>query len=253
MPLVFAAITPHSPLLIPTIGRDEHKKLSVTKQALVRLEQDLYLAKPQLIIVLSPHVGIFETAFTVNASPVFQSDFETFGDVITKKEWPGAPEIAAKIVTAAKHMNLPVRQVSEEKVDHATSIPLYYLTAHLDGRKILPIGFSNHSRADHLRFGNLLRDIISQPFKRVAVIASGDLSRAEGTGTYDEQILGALKRNQLEDIVTLSEPEVLAAEECSYRTLLILQGIIKDIHTTWEIYSYEKPFGVGHVVANCRI
>ncbi len=250
MPLVFAAIVPHSPLLIPAIGREDLEKLSATKEALLRLEQDIYLARPQLIITLSPHVGFFEQAFTVNASPSFVSDFEAFGDVTTKKTWHGAPEFAAKIVTAGKHLKLPVRQICEEKIDHATSIPLYYLTAHLEGRKVLPLGFSNLSREEHVRCGELLRDIISQPFKRVAVIASGDLSHAATETLYDKQILHALTNNNLSDILTLNDEELHTAQECSYRTLLILSGIIKDIQANWEVYSYERPFDVGHVVAN---
>lgn len=253
MPLVFAAITPHSPLLIPSIGRNDIEQLSSTREALLKLEQDLYISRPQLIIVLSPHSGLHDTAFTINAHPTFSSHFETFGDVTTKKQWLGAPEVAAKIVTASKHAHLPVQLMSEEHIDHAASIPLYYLTAHLEGRKVLPIGFSGHSRQDHIRFGEVLRDIMSQPFKRVAVIASGDLSHSEQGIPYDKQIIAALEHNNLSDIATLDEHLIQSAEECSYRTLLILQGILKDMNTHWELYSYERPFGIGHVVAQCHI
>ena len=38
MSLVFAAITPHPPLLIPTIGKNELKKINATKKALEKFK-----------------------------------------------------------------------------------------------------------------------------------------------------------------------------------------------------------------------
>src|SRR3989344_8062422 len=97
MSLVFAAVTPHPPMLIPTIGRDRVEQIAKTKEALLKLEQDLYLAKPQIILIISPHMSLFENAFSINAHTKLLSLFEHFGDVTTKKEWAGSPELAARI------------------------------------------------------------------------------------------------------------------------------------------------------------
>ena len=69
--LVFASIVPHPPLLIPNIGKEEIAKVEKTKQALKQLEQDLYLAKPDIIITISPHGSLFSDAFSINAHTHF--------------------------------------------------------------------------------------------------------------------------------------------------------------------------------------
>ena len=55
MSIVFAAITPHAPVLIPEIGKENLKKLTKTEAALKKLEQELYAAKPESLVVISPH------------------------------------------------------------------------------------------------------------------------------------------------------------------------------------------------------
>ena len=80
MSLAFAAITPHPPLLIPGIGKDKLSTLTNTKKSLELLEQELYTAKPHVIIIISPHSSIFDQAFSVNAHTSFRSTFEKFGD-----------------------------------------------------------------------------------------------------------------------------------------------------------------------------
>ena len=90
MSLVFSAICPHPPVLIPGIGKKEVEKIEQTNKALKKLEQDLYIAKPQILIVISPHGSLFKDAFSVNAHPEFHSHFDQFGDLSTKKTWAGA-------------------------------------------------------------------------------------------------------------------------------------------------------------------
>ena len=73
MSLVFSAITPHPPMLIPSIGQGALKKLEKTKQALEKLEQKLYVAHPDILIILSPHGSYFKDAFTLNSNPQYQT------------------------------------------------------------------------------------------------------------------------------------------------------------------------------------
>ena len=111
--LVFSAIVPHPPILIPSIGKDEIKKIEKTKQALEQLEQDLYLAKPDTILIISPHGSLFTDAFSINAHTHFVSDFEQFGDLTTKLEWTGADSLAAKIKQEIKANEIPLQLISQ--------------------------------------------------------------------------------------------------------------------------------------------
>ena len=68
--LSFACFVPHSPILIPEVGKENLDKLKDTVQAYKNLEHDLYASKPDIIIVISPHAnrqaGEF---FTINQQP----------------------------------------------------------------------------------------------------------------------------------------------------------------------------------------
>ena len=63
--IVFAAIAPHSPLLLPTIGKEHQKKLEKTLAAYRALEEDLYAAKPDTLVVYSPHGNVLKNAFSL--------------------------------------------------------------------------------------------------------------------------------------------------------------------------------------------
>ena len=160
MSLVFSAIVPHPPILIPNIGKEEADKAKKTRESFTQLEQDLYIAKPQAIVVISPHGSMFPDAFSVNAHTKFFSYFEQFGDLNTKKEWEGATNLAAKIAHNSNPIDLPVRLISEEKLDHGTSVPLFLLTEHLQNIKVLPVGFSQLDINSHIQFGEFLKDVI---------------------------------------------------------------------------------------------
>ncbi|MBP9761089.1 MAG: AmmeMemoRadiSam system protein B [Candidatus Magasanikbacteria bacterium] len=261
MPLIFAAVTPHPPLLLPTVGQEKGlQQVAKTKQALELLEQDLYLAKPDVVLIISPHEGLFPDAFVVNAHTQFLSSYEQFGDVVTKESWKGHPDFAAKVSHAGNMSDIPIRLISEEKLSHGASIPLHYLTAHLPDIKIVPIGFSGLTPSAHLDFGSLLKETIMNHGKRVAVIASGDLSHCvtpDGPApfdpkgaAFDTQLIQLLETRNTAGIAQMDPVVIEAAHECAYRSVLVLLGILKDVDYTFKNYSYEYPLGVGYLVGN---
>lgn len=257
MSLVFAAVTPHPPLLLTSLQKEVGNKMDETKKALQNLEQQLYLSKPQVIIVISPHEGIFPDVFVVNAYTEFKATFEQFGDVVTNFKWQGSPDFASKISHVSNTHGFPLRLVSEPALSYGASIPLSYLTGHLENFRIVPIGYSKLGTKEHLDFGELLKEIIMSSDKRVAVIASGDLShhvnekstsgfRQEGK-KFDEELIQLLETRNTLGISQMNPDVVEKAEECGYRSLLILLGILKNVDYTFKRMAYEAPFGVGYL------
>lgn len=256
MSLAFAAITPHPPILLPSVGKDINE-LEQTKKAFLELEQELYLSKPQIIVVISPHEGIFPDAFVVNCYTNFTATFERFGDVLTKYEWPGSPDFASKISHVGNNHAFPLRLISEPSLSYGASVPLFSMTSHLEDFKIVPVGYSKLSPKEHLDFGELLKEVIMSSNKRVAVIASGDLShhlsekapggfRPEGK-KFDEELIQLLETRNTLGIAQMNGDLVAKAEECGYRSLLILLGILKNVDYQFRRLSYEAPFGVGYL------
>ena len=96
--------------------------------------------------------------------------------------------------------------------------------------------------------------------KRIAVIASGDLSHALNNDSpagfqsagpeFDKKIQELLEHHNLAGMLQLKQQFVRDAAECGFRSFLILMGILQGINYTYKSHAYESPFGVGYLTAN---
>jgi AmmeMemoRadiSam system protein B len=260
MSLVFAAIAPHPPLLVPTIGKEMLPKVNKTKEALEKLEEDLYLSKPDCVVVISPHGPLLADAFTIHYNSTYVTDFKEFGDLATKQTFNGEMQLPPEMRGVSKKNGIPATLVTEEKLDHGTAVPLMFLTSHLQNVTVLPIGFSGLDSKTHLDFGYLIKDEILKTNKRVAVIASGDLSHALTTDApggynaagpeFDKKIQELLASHNTTGMLGLETKFLNDAAECGFRSFLVLMGILRDTNYTYQSYAYEAPFGVGYLTAN---
>ena len=262
MPLVFSAIVPHPPILIETIGKENIEQIKNTKEAMEHLEQDLYAAKPEILIVISPHGEIKPNYFTINVCHEYEIDFEQFGDFATKLKIPG-DIILATTGKEKIESKFPINITSEPKLDHGIGIPLYYLARHLAGVKLIPIYFSLLDNQTHLEFGKALKDLIMESDKRIAVIASGDLSHCLTKDApapfnpkgkqFDDRMIELINNRDSQGVVNLDPDLIENSAECGLRSILILLGVLNHINYQPEILSYEAPFGVGYLVANMKL
>lgn len=262
MPLIFAAICPHPPILIPNIGKGHLKKIQKTKEAMEKLEEDFYSAKPETVIVISPHGRLMSQAFTINHSPALKGDFVDFGDLATSLEFKNDLALAYQIREKVE-TKIPLVLTISERLDHGSCVPLFYLTQHLKDVKVIPLGYSFLGRAVHFNLGSFIRSVLNNTNKRVAIIASGDLSHrltmdapagySPRGKEFDEKLVELLNSKKIKEILKIKKPLLEEAGECGYRSILILLGAIAEINFQPEILSYEGPFGVGYLVANFTI
>lgn len=263
MAIVFGSICPHPPILIPNIGKDNLNQIKKTQQALEDLEGRLYLTKPDSIIIISPHGLISPDVFYFNIAEKFKSNLEEFGDMTTKIELDGDIELASTLKQSAEVVSFPVNTVNQELLDHGSVVPLFYLTNHLPDIKILPISYSLLPLDKHFEFGKFLYRQLIKSKKRVAIVASGDLSHkltkdapagfSPSGKKFDETLMDLLKNKKVDDILNLDNKLVEEAGECGLRSIAVLLGIFDEINYTPEILSYEGPFGVGYMVSDLKI
>jgi MEMO1 family protein len=260
--LVFSGICPHPPILIPTIGKDNLKTIKNTVSALKTMEAELYASKPDVIIIISPHGEILPDAFCLNLNAKYQANFEEFGDFQTKMEFKSSPLLAIRLKERVMK-ELPLALSSSEKLDHGAAVPLFYLTKHLKEIEIIPICYSLLDYQKHFEFGQLLKKEIVKSEKRVAVIASGDMSHAltkdapakysPKGAEFDNTLIDLLKKKDLRGALKLNRKLIEDAAECGLRSFLILLGVIEEYKFETQILSYEGPFGVGYLVANFKL
>lgn len=261
MSIVFAALTPHPPVLVPEIGKGHIKKISHTAEAMKKLEQELYATKPEVVVMISPHGTVLPEAFTINLSPSYKANFKTFGDFGVTYEYKSDP-LSVQSIRAGDETrkSVPLVLTSQEEVDHGFSVPLSFLLAHAKSTPIIPITYSGLSYADHVEFGKFLHRQLSKIDKRFALIASGDLSHrltkeapagfSERGAEFDDKLLELVHEKNLPGILEIDPNLITEATECGLRSLLVVLGAITEIEYTPQLLSYEGPFGVGYAVMN---
>src|SRR5690242_18740087 len=146
-----------------------------------------------------------------------------------------------------------------DDLDHGTAVPLYFLFRNGWEGKVVTLGYSYLSNDDHLRFGSCIRQAVDQLGRRVAFIASGDLSHRlkpsapagynPDAYVFDEQVVAALRANEPQRIVEIDFNLRRLAGECGYRSMLVAIGASAELPSSCEVLSYEAPFGVGYLVA----
>jgi MEMO1 family protein len=262
MSLVFAGIVPHPPILIENIGKENLEHLENTKKAFDFLEQELYSSKPDTIILISPHGPIQPNAFTMNLSPKFTVNFEEFGDFATKLEMEGDVGLAHQIKEKIE-VKTPFQAISEEKLDHGCGVPLFMLTKNIKTTKIIPIYYSGLDYNAHYLFGKNLKNELLKSKKRVAIIASGDLSHritknapagySPKGAKFDRKLIDFLTKKKVKNILEMNHDLIHEAGECGLKAIAILMGVLEEVDCRPEKISYEAPFGVGYLVMNFRL
>jgi len=256
MSLVFASIVPHSPFLIPTIGKENHNLLKTTIESFKKLEGYLYSSNAETLIIISPHGNILSNSFTMNLSPNFEINFENFGDLTTRYAIKGDVGLAHKIRESLE-IKAPIHLANDTTLDYGSGIPLYLLTQNLPNISVIPIYYSGLNQEAHFNFGKLLNREIMVSEKKIAVIASGDLShklskkQAVGFSSkavkFDKKIINCILKRKTADLFELKQNLIEEVCECGLKSISLLMGILDSVKYEPEKLSYESPFGVGYL------
>jgi len=262
MSIVFSAITPHPPILIPGVGKENRQLLNATIDAYKLLEEELYVSQPDSILIISPHGPILLNSFTMNISPEYRSNFQEFGDFGTVLNFNGDIGLSYKIRERLE-TRAPLQLISEQNLDHGSSIPLSMIAGHIPKIKIIPIYYSGLNLESHFKFGQILKRELLVNKNRVAVIASGDLSHRLTKNSpagfspkgkkFDQKLIELLSKNQSGDILNLNEKLIKDAGECGLKSIVIMLGILDGIRLQPKLLSYEFPFGVGYLTMNMKV
>jgi len=264
MPLNFASISPHPPIIIPTIGQENLSQVQSTIKALEKVAQNSEKVKPDTIIIISPHGPVDMDSFVIQNAQEFSGDFSQFGDLETKMSFSCDQELAKAVCKEAQKQNIPTSLLSESTLDHGCLVPLYYLTKNLPNVKLVPMAFSYLDYETHFKFGKIINETIEQcSNKTVGIIASGDLSHrltpdapagySSRGKEFDKKLVELLKKGDVKGILNMDPNLVEEAGECGLRSIIILLGVLDGLEYKPQILSYEGPFGVGYLVAEFNL
>lgn len=262
MPIVFAAIVPHSPLLIKRIGKENCDQLRLTLESYKEIERQLYASKPDTVIVVTPHRDALDNTFSIGVSEKNTANFEAFGNFAFHEHWE-SDLATAQALRAADESQLRAPALvltSRPALDYGTAVPFLLLTSKLQKIRVLSVQIAHASASSHWRFGQFIGSELATYAKRFAVLASSDLSHrlskdapagfSAQAAAFDREILEYLRRGDAAAVVGMSPEAVREAAACGYLPIVTLLGAIDGKRCQPSVLSYEAPFGVGHLVVN---
>jgi|SRR5215213_3039446 len=257
--LVFSGIAPHPPIMVPEVGRESLSAVVQSIDAMAELTKRLIDSGSETVILISPHAPLEADSFVAYEGPEVYGDFSHFNAPGTRFTVAVDEELLTAIKGAAAAENYHVSILPEHDLDHGTAVPLYFLLQNGWQGKVVTLGYSFLSNEDHLRFGSCIKGAVDQVGRRVAFIASGDLSHRlkpqapagynPDAHVFDEEVVEALRSNAPQRIVEIDHNLRRLAGECGYRSMLVAIGASSDLPWSCEVLNYEAPFGVGYLVA----
>jgi aromatic ring-opening dioxygenase LigB subunit len=268
--LVFAAIAPHGSLAIPGAVKVEEDRLAQrTQAAMAELERRFLAARPDSVIVLTPHNVHVEGAMAVVEAGRMAGGLAQWGAPQITLEAAVDRPLAEIVKISLRAAGTPVVGVSyggnnpTEAVmpmDWAVLIPLWFM----GGRAQPPIPVVVVSPARdltpeaHVRAGRAIAEAAAASGKRVALVASADHGHGHlesgpygfrpESKVYDDRVVELVQAGRLDDLMKISQDEVAAAAADSWWQMLMLSGAVR---AGWrhEFLSYEAPTYFGMLCA----
>lgn len=257
MSVVSAAVLPHSPLLLPTVAKDHAPLLQKTVDEIQLLVAEQYAAKPDVVIILTPHSVSYPGTFVVSSAEQYQGEFGEFGDFQTKVTVAGVPGVAHRCKMAAEEHRLPLLLQTLPTLDYGCSVPQWYFQSASLSVPILPIAVSGQSNELLLRLGDMLHDFCTGSNTRFSIIASADFSRRHDRSLSAHHRPTSEERLVSNAITTVDSAAVLAgepkADTCGYAPTLVLLSAMHRLASRGTIRSFEAPLGVGLLTATFHL
>lgn len=249
----FAAFTPHPPIIIPEVGKENLKEVKKTIDAMKKLARICEEKNPKNLIVISPHGLVFPEKINLVNAKKTRGDFSQFGAGEVSFHFENNLGLVNKLSNLTESDN----DSEYAELDHGVLVPLYYLTKNIKP-KIIELNYAWQDAEFHWQFGQKLGEILEKYPEDCGLVASGDLShvllQSELGREFDQMIKNIITENRLSALLNISEELLEQAGECGFRSLCILAGALSNFKKTKsEILSYEGPFGVGYLTCNFQL
>jgi AmmeMemoRadiSam system protein A/AmmeMemoRadiSam system protein B len=257
--IVFSGIAPHPPIMVAEVGRDATAEVRDSIVAMAEFSRRIIESEAETVVLISPHAPLDTRAFVAYHAPRLYGDFANFRAPGARVECSLDEPLLDAITKFAAEQAYEVLHLENFPLDHGTAVPLYFLDRNGWRGSLVALGYSFLSNADHLKFGECIRFAADSIGRRVAFIASGDLSHRlkpdapagydPAAQRFDNEVVDAIRDNSPRQIVGIDPELRQIAGECGYRSMLVALGVISNLPPACEVLSYQAPFGVGYLVA----
>lgn len=269
MGLVFGAIAPHGGLAVAEACTPEEMLLAqATRSGMEELGREFAAAKPEVVIVATPHNVHISGAFAVLVAARMSGNLDGTPQPV-ELELPSDTGLAWLLLETLIGHGLPAVGVSFGSNDPSTAvapmdwgvlIPLWFMGGrHNPPVPVVVISPARDLSADaHVRAGAAIAAAASASGRRIAFIASADhghAHRADGpygfhsnARVYDDLITDMVRKDSLRGLVDIPVSLVEEAKADSWWQMLMLLGATGD-GLRGRLISYEAPTYFGMLTA----
>lgn len=257
MPLLLAALTPHSPVLLPAIGREHTQSCTETLQSLEHLATRIAESAPDTILIVAADDESRKRQARLHMAPSYTATFERFGDLVTKLDFASDPVLTDRIKNEMREYGYPMLYDTSEKMSYEASVPLSYLMKGLTA-KVVVLNPGHGTLKKQFEIGKELQKTLQESEKRIICIASGDLAHAlpqqgdehdAACVAFDKDIVTFLKTEKTKKILSTPVHMIREFGACGLPAFATILGMTDHMNTSCEVLSYERPLGVGFLVA----
>ncbi|HNX29534.1 MAG TPA: AmmeMemoRadiSam system protein A [Syntrophomonadaceae bacterium] len=263
------AFTPHPPIIIPAVGGNRIKAAAATVEGMQEMARQVAATAPETLVFLTPHGNVFRDAVSCLGDSRVYGDMADFNVPDLRTSCPNDLELVARIGYKCAENDIDFVMVDQDnarryklknRLDHGILVPHYYLSqAGLGQLPLAAISIGFLPLIKLYQLGTFIAESAEQLGRRIAVIASGDMShrlKTEGPydfhpdgPRYDAEVERLLKAGDTRGLLNIPETLRENAGECGYRSLVIMLGCLDKYSYQSEIFSHEGPFGVGYMTA----
>src|SRR6185295_5320882 len=163
--------------MVPEVGRESAAEVRGSIEGMAELTKRLIASGAETVVLISPHAPLEPDAFVAYQGAVLHGNFANFRAPAVHFDVPVDEELLQAISKVAALDDFEVVGLAgSQKLDHGTSVPLYFLQRNGWVGRVVALGYSFLSNEDHLRFGSCIGKAINETGRSVGLIASGDLS-----------------------------------------------------------------------------
>ncbi len=265
MAIVGAIMVPHPPIILPEIGKGEEKRIRDTDTAYREAAAFAASLQPDTIVLASPHAVMYADYFHISPGESARGDMGRFRAPQVRLQVNYDTEFVKALSERCAETGFPAGTAGEREsaLDHGTMIPLIFLDRCCRNYKLVRIGLSGLSLAEHCRLGQLIGETAEKLDRRVLFVGSGDLSHklredgpyglAKEGPVYDERIMDVMGRAAFDELLDFEESFCEKAAECGHRSFCMLAGALDGKRVETKRLSHEGTFGVGYGICIWRV
>ncbi len=265
--IVFCGVAPHPPILLPEVGGKESEKVTVTFRAMEKFANRVAESGAEVIVIISPHGTVFQDGIAINGREILIGDLRMFRADL-EFEYHNDQDLVREIITQTRRYGILAVEIDDwfageydvsTKLDHGVLVPMYFLDKAGIDLPMVSVSMALLPFEKLYTFGVAVKKAAAVQGKKVALIASGDLSHrltpdapagySPQGAVFDREYIELLKNKNFQGIINIDQKMAREAGECGLRTLIMMLGAMDGKEVEAEVLSYEGPFGVGYMVA----